>query len=530
MDMTNVSRRCGWLLAAIIGLLLTSDLAAAKRVLVPAANGQVNLPYPVADNSGTQWYFYQGGWFQQQGNRPTFGQAANLTINNNGPQVNNNTARIDAQTGEIIFENMNVAGIGLTRRVLIDKDNQTVRYVDIFSNPQPQDQTVEVRLQSNVNFGVASAQVVNDPKCKGQQIAWVAQTQGGGCAAEMFAGKGSKVPAEINWQQGNNQVQVTYRLTIPANGDAAIMHLHNVVTSQDKGVDWANTLRESKMLADLPRNVRSLIVNFPGGQSYIGGHELLRGDTTSDVVELRGGDQLKGTLKPQSFQIETFYGKVELPAERVISILNVGEFRPRQLFVTTEGEIFGGYLEKDTLELQLSTGQTTQIPFAQIARAGYRKRPNEPEEWTFKEPLVVLRSGDRMIVQPPAGPLEVMTRYGLLKLPTASVAAVLFQSDDLSQGVHEIRLTDGSRVAGLLTNEKFDLQLAAKSQQQVQSVSIQTGGMLRLQIAPSDGDSSVDPDDGAPTLNLAGGDVLVGAIQGTSEARHSLRHTCPQRR
>lgn len=505
--------RFGWLISAALIVLPNNGLY-AKRIMPPAGAGTVNLPHLVADDSGTQWHFYQGGWFQQQGNRPTFGQAAMLTINNNGPQVNVNTAQVDAKTGEIVFANMNTAGFPVTRRVAIDKETHVVRYVDIISNPQAQEQTIEFKLQSNVNFGISAGEIVDDPKRKGQKLAWVVQTQGGGGAAELYAGRGSKVPAEITWQVGNNQVQVVYRLAIPARSDVAVVHFHASVDSQAKGIDWVSSIKEARAFADLPRDIRSLIVNFPGGQSFIGTHEILRGDNNSDIVELRGGDQLKGALKPDVYALRTFYGQVEIPAERVVALLNVGEFRPRQLLVTVEGEIFGGYLAKDTIELQLSTGQVTQVPVAQIVRAGYRKRLNEPEEWTFDKPLVVLRSGDRMFVEPPAGPIEVMTRYGLLKLPPSAVSAVLFQSEALEQGIHEIRLTDGSRVAGLATSTQFDLKLATKSNAKAQTVKIGAGDMSRLQLSPS-GESNIEPADNAPTLQLAGGDLLVGTIEGT---------------
>src|SRR5206468_3006490 len=118
-------------------------------------------------------------------------------------------------------------------------------------------------------------------------------------------------------------------------------------------------------IASLPPELRKIIVNFPGAQSFVGDRELLRG-AMLDVIELRGGDKVQGTLKDGTFKLATFYGTIELPAKRVISIFNVGEFRPRQLLVTTDGEIFGGTLAKQTLELELSSGQKIQVPLSQM--------------------------------------------------------------------------------------------------------------------------------------------------------------------
>ena len=40
------------------------------------AGGSVNLPYQVSDNAGNQWFIYQGGWMQQQGNNQIYSQGA----------------------------------------------------------------------------------------------------------------------------------------------------------------------------------------------------------------------------------------------------------------------------------------------------------------------------------------------------------------------------------------------------------------------------------------------------------------------
>src|SRR4051812_43439552 len=78
--------------------------AAAKRIAGAAqpAAGAVTLPYQIADNSGNQWFFYQMGQFQQQGNMPVYSQGAMLQINGNYAQAKNNQARMDDKTGELV--------------------------------------------------------------------------------------------------------------------------------------------------------------------------------------------------------------------------------------------------------------------------------------------------------------------------------------------------------------------------------------------------------------------------------------------
>jgi hypothetical protein len=275
-------------------------------------------------------------------------------------------------------------------------------------------------------------------------------------------------------------------------------------------VQFVNNLKESKLMSSLPAELRKIVVNFTAGQGFIGERELLRGEMF-DVVEIRGGDQMRGTIKEPSYKLATFYGNVELPASRVVGLMNVGEYRPRQLLVTTDGQIFGGKLSKDTLELELTTGQTTQIPLSQITRAGYRKRADEPEEWTFDKPFVSLRSGERVGVEMPTQPVEIVTRYGTLKLDPKSIATIVFQTEE--HGVHDIYLTDGSKFAGLASSPQFEMKLrgSAEAGAPEQIVRFPASAISRIQFSgpPSEPDS-----DSSPSLLLMNGDLLVGGLSG----------------
>lgn len=494
----------------VLGMLSAGNVAEAqvRRVVAAGAGGVVNLPYPVSDNAGNQWFIYQNGWLQQQGNNQVYGQGAMLQINGQQPSSRNNQARLDEKTGEIIFENMTAqGGVQVTRRILPMRDEGAVRYIDIVKNPQANEVPLTITIQSNINYGVQNAEMVPDERRKGQNLAWVAQTHNNRTAVEVYAGKGAKQAPTINWQQGSNSVNAALQTTIPANGEIAIMHLHATAVSQQAGVDWVNGLKESALLKTIPSELRKIIVNFVTGQSYIGDRELLRGDLF-DVIELRGGDQMKGTLKEPSYKLETFYGTIELPVDRVIALINVGDFRPRQLLVTIDGEIFGGKLAKDTLAMELTSGQTTQVPLSQVTRFGYRKRPNEPEEWTFNKPFMMMRSGDRVAVAMPEQPIDVVTRYGAMKVDPKTIAAIVFQSEE--HGVHEVRLTDGSHFAGLVSANQFEMTLAGAGPEP-QVVKFPASGVSRMQFVAEL--PEID-EETAPTLRLVNDDTLVGAISG----------------
>ncbi|HWP40697.1 MAG TPA: hypothetical protein VNL70_07205 [Tepidisphaeraceae bacterium] len=492
----------------VLGLVLAaiaSLLALQARAVLPG--GTVNLPYQVQDNTGNQWMIYPGGWLRQQGPQPLYGQAANLIVNGQTPQSNQNQARLDEKTGEIIFEEMNCGGLMVTRRIRVNRADGYVRYLDIFRNPAGQQVVANVQLNSNFNYGLSASQLVADPRNKDRAIGFVGQTPVGRSIVQLFAGKGAKVVPALSAPPNNNVTAATVQLTIPAQKQVALLHLHGTAATAEAGAQFILTLRESQIVSDVPVELRKLIVNIVA-TPVVAEREVLRGELF-DVIELRGADQLKGTIIEPSYRLQTFYGTIELAAERVVGMINVGQFRPRQLLVTVDGEVFGGTLGKDSVQLQLSSGQTTQVPLSQISRFGYRKRPGEAEEWKFDRPMIMLRSGERMMVAMPTEPIDVMTRYGRLNLRPESIAAVTFQSEQ--HGVHEIELTDGSHFAGLLPAERYDMQLVGTSAGQ--SVSFPAATVSRLQLAAKSPERS-EPADDAPTLELSNQDLLVGSITG----------------
>jgi len=498
-------------LAMAVVLVGTWATAASGQIMqqqgpVPAAGGTVSLPYLVSENGGNQWRIFQGGWLQQQGNQPLYSQGAMLLINGNQVSQSNNEGTLDAKTGELVIDGLSANGLTISRRIWFNQNEGWLRYIDVFKNTQPQEQSVNLMIQTNLNFGVNTAQTVADPKKADHNLAWVAQTGAGASVVEVFGGHNAKNVPTINWPQGNNYVQASMTLTLAPGKQAAVMHIHAITATQDAGVAFINGLKDIAIMRSIPPVFRRLIVNFVGGENFVGDVEILRGDLL-DVVELRTGDQFKGTLKESAFDLQTAYGPLSIPVDQVIGLINVGRYRPRQLVITSDGQIVGGQLKKSTIDLQLSSGQLTSIPLSQITRIGYRRQSSEPTEWNFEgKALVMTRDGERVAIQLPTAPVEVLTRYGRLDLKPEQIGGIILQNDD--SGVHEIELTDGSRFAGLMGGDSLSAQLSIAKGQTAQ---FPIGQISRIQLAGKIAES----DDFTPMFHLANEDLLVGTLSGT---------------
>jgi hypothetical protein len=291
--------------------------------------------------------------------------------------------------------------------------------------------------------------------------------------------------------------------SIPGNKEIAIMHVHAVANGIADGQEFVKKLKDTKVFKDVPAAVRKLILNWNAGSSFFGEHEVLRGDMF-DVVETRTGDQFRGNLKDKSYKITTFYGAVEVPAERVISVVSIGAVRPRQLLFTIDGDVFGGTLEKDKIALELSDGQTMEVPLAQVSRVGYRKRPGEPDDPAFDKPFVLMRTGERIAIQAPTQPINVHTRFGPMKLKPEMLTAIVFQNEE--HAVHELRMTDGTRLAALVDSAILEVKLAGSEQ----TIKFPLTTAARLQFRPEPESAG----DEAPQLRLTNDETLMGTLTG----------------
>ena len=476
--------------------------------------GTVNLPYSIQDKGGNQWMIYQNGWFRQNGNQPVYGQGGQLMVDGNNPNMNGNQAKVDADTGEIVLENMQSNNVSVTRRVKVSPDDGSLRIIDVFKPNGNAEVTLNVNIQTSLNFGVQTAESVKDDKEKDLVIGWAAMTHGNRAAMEWFGGADkAPVKPEVNWQQGNNMVAASYSITIPAGKQAAIVHVHQTTGTQQQAADMIQKVDVRELLADVPKDLRKSIVNVRATSNFLADLELLRGDVL-DVVELRNGDLVTGTLTEQTFKLNAPFGPIDVASDRVLGAFNVGEFKPRQLFVTNDGQILGGTLENESVAIALPGGQNTNIPLKHISRIGYRKRAGEAEEIFLTQPNITLTPGDRVAIAAPAAPLTLATRYGAIEIPSNTVSSVSLQGDD--SPVHVVRLTDGTVISGLLTNAEFEFQLANGPQ-----IKLPIAGVAAMQfVVPADPSQPAAPDarkDDLSVLRTIGDDALVGTLNGQLE-------------
>lgn len=487
------------LLSLGIILLVCSSLAAGPSR--DGAGRTIDLPYQLNDQQGNTWQFNPDGSLGQT-DANLYSSGGRLSVD--GGQYANNTsqATFDAKHNALSLPVVTISGLKVSRRIDVNVARGWCRFVEILENPTAGPVRCPVQVGFEFAQPVQSSQQFVDEKRSKRQIGmelWDG-THGLGVLA---CGRGSAAAPQFALQ--GQQLTVAYSVEVPARQTVALLHVQAIRGTADEALSVLRQTREPEFLSDLPDPILKSLVNFTRPGQFVGDREILRGNLI-DVVELRGGDQYRGTIENPQFKLRTSYGAVELQASAVIAMLATGDSRPAQLLLTSEGEIFGGTLQDGTIRLRLSSGQTTCVPVSSITRLGFSKRPDEPDQWAFRSPQVWLEDGDRVDVELPSSPLRVATRYGTVELNPKFVAAVLFQSDD--HPVHEITLTDGSHFAGVVQGEQFELR--PRNVGGGRAVAFAAASIARLQLAAQ----PPQPDDAAPLLTLSNGDQFAGAVGG----------------
>ena len=506
-----------------LALLPAAWAPAQNRGLARPQGQQVQLPYVMRDNFNVQWDVQMDGSIGDGGN-DLYDGGGRLTIAGqqyNSPQPQ---AMFDPKSNEVTLGNQSIGGLTVHRRIAVNAEQGWCRFTEVLENGGAAPVRASVLVNFDMGGGVQQQQPVNSGKKA--QVIGCAIFDGQRGIGMLGGGEGGKVPCNYNPQLNTDQVNLNYEVEVPARQAVCLVHFQAMRPTLNDAATWVGSAKEKDLLGDMPKEIRRSIVNFRrAGESAIADIDLPR-QPLMDVIQLRSGDQLRGTLKDASFKLQTFHGVVQVPADTVIGMITVGAYRPMQLLVTVEGEVIGGALLSDGLSIQLAAGQTMVVPLASISKVGCRKRPTEQEELKIDKPMAYLRDGQRIAVElPDESFVTATTLFGPVQLKPEWIQSIHFSGDE--QTAHVVKLKDGSRFAAVVSGPDIELKLrgagsaAAPATRESSSASESAGGVkfplasiARLQFAPPDTDAK---DAEPPTLTLKNGDALVGVIGGALE-------------
>jgi len=222
----------------------------------------------------------------------------------------------------------------------------------------------------------------------------------------------------------------------------------------------------------------------------------------TDRIELNDGDVLLGTIENKSYTVTTFYGTIEVPASRVVGVVPGSDKPGRVRLVQTDGQVIVGTLAEESVQLTLSVGPTLNVPPASIRQLSYRISEDRPAGLAVSEPMVLLRSGDRLIWTECSTKLQLTGPWGAVDLPLQSLQRMEW-ADTEGRG-HRARFPGGTVLAGTLGAEKLTLKLKVVPELEIASKDV------RLIALPMKNHTPFEP---AATVLLHNGSRLLGRLE-----------------
>jgi len=459
----------------------------------------VNFNWEQTDGKGFRWDIQTYGTVGSGTNNAYGGgmycQIQGSNINSSGRAWMNKDGD-EIQIGPFNWSNQ----LQCFRRVKVYKDRGLVRWLDIFQNTTAADVTVPIQYYTNYNYGITSATYSSAGAAFTDKDWWFAtqtSNQQSPAVLHIVAGPKARLRPQVQMQTGNSNHYVQYQLSIPAGQTVVLCHFESQAASADDHQKAMKRFRPYQVLKDLPAEVRKMILNW--SVTGLDTVELDRSDVT-DVVLLKGGDRIAGTITNESYRVQTFFGPLQFSAADVIGMAAGKGQGANVLFALKDGQVVTGQVDGLKIHVKLNSGSTLKIPVERTEQWSYRISKDRPDEAEFAGPVAILRTGDRLAFD--AGKLKVhlQTRYGQVDLAGAKLLEI--RMDNGGNQLHQVTFRNTSRLAGLLEPRQLVLDLKLG-----QTLQVPRDMVALLQFATEDA-----PDESLSKLQLANGDELFGRL------------------
>lgn len=414
-----------------------------------------SYPYAMTDSEAYRWDIYYNGTVNS-GTNNCYSGGMNLQINNSN-YGSNGRASANKEGDEIEMQMSSPNNVRQFRRVKVFKDAPVARWLDIFENPGAET-TFDITLMSGFCYQVGgTASSTGHPAFDKTDWAIANDFQNNGsntpALMHVVCDRKSRLRPTVQFQ--NNTMMVRYRLTLPANSTVILASFESQGKSLADQTKFMNSFRPSRYLKDLPTGVRKCIVNFPG-MGGVGVVDLDRNEST-DSIMLTNEDPILGSVTNDSFVVETLFGKLTLPAKKIVGMAATPGGGGMRVLLT-DGQIVSGKVGDQKLQVTLPTGGTPlQVPLDRVRQWSFRVSEERPAEVEIAGPSIILRTGDQLLFDPKAMPLEFVTRHGRLAINGSDLLEITM--DNAGNSVHRATFANGTRLGGFLEPQNLTVPI-----------------------------------------------------------------------
>jgi len=436
---------------------LSVAAAAADKGIHLTSGGETRWNWMINDGAGFRWDISSSG-LVNDGTNDAYDGGMRLQVNGSAFSWNRSGKR-SADGREVEIGPWPRGAIRVYRRIYVDAKIGYCRWIDIFENPSTAAQTLTLRYHTNVG-GATQLVHTTSGAAEPSDKDWGVVTGDSGSSrpalVHIFATRRAKTRPRLETRRNNDDLYYHMKLTVPAKKTVAVC----LIEAQRRPFNTAKKfLKEfplERELQKIPAPLRRILVNMGGMVLQIGSLELPRHEK-HDLAVLRNGDELLGVIENQSFQIETFYGRLELPAATVIGLSAPSPADPHVQVALADGQIVAGKFLNAPLRLKLAGGDVMSLPTTRLKTAAFRLSANRPREIPLDQCVIVLRSGQQLFFRQSDLDVAFHSEYGQLALRADDLHAIHF--DTAGGGLHRAEFRNGSILSGLFVADALSLTL-----------------------------------------------------------------------
>lgn len=175
-----------------------------------------------------------------------------------------------------------------------------------------------------------------------------------------------------------------------------------------------------------------------------------------DLLLLRNGDKLTGTVLNKSFGIRTSYASLRFDA-RVIAGLDLeGAAYNIESIVAVNNNRFSGFLDEPVFQFRLQTGPDIEVRREKVAKAIFRVREGELQDIPQRQ-FLVLKNGDFFSGKVRNEELTVSTTYARVPINLSDVESVTLVGEN--NPFTKIVQLNGDFLQGVLETEDIEVDL-----------------------------------------------------------------------
>ncbi|MDK2944453.1 MAG: hypothetical protein PWQ24_1168 [Mesotoga sp.] len=175
-----------------------------------------------------------------------------------------------------------------------------------------------------------------------------------------------------------------------------------------------------------------------------------------DILLLRNGDKLTGTVVNENFSIRTSYAHIVIETKYIAGINLEGGANNIESIITVNNNRFSGFIDDAFISFKLTNGPQLEIRREKVLKIVFRQRPQETAGMKWRQ-FMQLKNGDYFHGQILTKDITISTTYAKIPLDFATTESITLIGD--ANPLTTVKMTNGDTVQGILETEDIEIEL-----------------------------------------------------------------------